>query len=210
MRAQLKAEPVDESELRIHLANLLMASGRVPEAEGEFARARAASPDSPMVKEWLARKALRENEREEAARLYREAIAAGSRNSIAYLISANLRMNDSRSAGADREGGGGPDLPESLAEIRQSIKLKPGNLDAYRALGRALFLSSSPTDAEVAELSRGIVPGTDQGQIQLYRALLHRRLKHEQEYLADLRQVIAQPSTSRSNKRYAEELLEGR
>ena len=67
---------------------MLIAAQKPAEAEREFARAQAATPDAPAIEEWLARRELRENRPEEAARLYREAITAGTRNSVAYLSQA--------------------------------------------------------------------------------------------------------------------------
>jgi hypothetical protein len=209
VRASLKVIPAEEAEVRVHLSDLLIAARKPNEAEVEFARARAAAPDSPAVKEWLARRELRRNEPDEAARLYREAIAAGSRNSVAYLVSARVRMNASRSSNVDRAGGGGRDLEESIAEIRQSIRLNPGSAEAYQQLGRAFFLSPQLTDENIVELSRGIVPGADGGQMQLYRAMLYNRLNRSDEYLADLRQLATIPATAPHTKKYAQERLEG-
>lgn len=207
LRTSLKAVPVAEPEIRMHFANLLVSAGKAPAADIEFAAAQAAAPESPLVKEWMARRELRRNDTDEAARYYREAIAAGSRSATAYLVSAHLRMNASRSGNADREGGGGGDLETSITEIRRSIQLYPGNPEAYRSLGRAFFLAPNPTEENLAELNRGVVPGLGGGEVQLYRALLSRRLKHPQACIADLRQLIAAPTTGVLNREYAQGLL---
>lgn len=208
VRASAKVLPATDGEVRIQLSNLLLAAQKPDEAAVEFARAQAVTPDAPAVKEWLARRELRENRPDEAARLYREAIAAGSRNPVAYLISADQRMTDSRSSNVDRTGGGGRDLDESINEIRQAIRLNPGSAQAYRLLGRAFFLHPNPTPDHVTELSRGVMRGTDGGQVQFYRALLHERLAMKAEYAADLRAILAAPDVPTGLRRMVGERLE--
>ncbi len=207
-RAALTVVPVEEFELRIHLANLLIAAGKTREGEAQFAAVQATMPDAPIVKEWMARRAQRDKDPQEAARLYREAIAAGSRNPNAYLASASLRMTASGTGNLDREGSGGSDLEESIAEIRRALELNPGSAEAYQALGRAFFLKPKPTEADLEELNRGVVPGGDGGQVQRYRAMLLHRLKREEEYVADLRQLATLPGIAPGPKKFALEKLD--
>ncbi len=208
VRAALKPVAASEPEVQVHLANLLVAAGKPDEAEAAFLRGQAVVPEAPAVKEWLARRELRNNRPEDAARLYREAIAGGSRNPVAYQVSADQRMTESRSSNGDRSGGGGPDIETSLAEIRQAIRLNPGSGDAYRLLGRALFLHPRPAKEHAAELSRGIAPGADGGVVQFYRASLYERLGLRAEYVEDLTQLTAAKTTSASVRRLAQERLE--
>jgi tetratricopeptide (TPR) repeat protein len=207
-RAALKTVAATEAEVQVHLANLLVATQKPDEAELAFLRVQAVMPEAPAVKEWLARRELRANRPEEAARLYREAIGGGSRNSVAFLVSAEQRLTDSRSSNVDRTGGGGRDIEESLAEIRQAIRLNPGSIEAYRLLGRALFLHPKPTKEHAVELSRGVAPGAEGGAVQFYRALLYERLEMNTEYGADLAQLVAAKATSSSVRRLAKERLE--
>lgn len=208
VRAALKPVAASEAEVQVQLANLLVAAGKPDEAEAVFLRVQAMSPEAPVVKEWLARRELRNNRPEDAARLYREAIAGGSRNPVAYQVSADQRMTESRSSNGDRSGGGGPDIETSLAEIRQAIRLNPGSGEAYRLLGRALFLHPKPTQEQVAELSRGVAPGAEGGVVQFYRANLYERLGRRTEYVEDLTQLATAKGTAASVRRLAQERLE--
>lgn len=208
VRAELKPESVTEAELQMQLANLLVATGKPVEAEAAFAQARAAMPDAAAVKEWLARRELRRNDREEAARLYREAIAAGSHNSVAYLVSAMQRLSDSQVGGVDRAGGGGQNIEVALTEIHQAIRLNPGNGDAYRLMGRALFVHPKPTREQLAGLTPGLASGPGSDVVLLYRGLVEERLEMWSEAAADYRRLVEAKATGPSTRRNAAERLD--
>jgi len=192
-RARLLPVPAPDVEVFVQETNLLRANSLFAQSDALLEKARAMAPDLPMVKEAQARRLCHNGEVEEAIRLYREAIAGGSKDVMAYLLSASARLDDLRTGDRDVAGGGGMASRRSVEELRQAIKLSPGDGEAFRLLGRAFFVQPKITDAEVAELSPGIVAGESGGAVRYYRALLYSRLGRMGESYADLRGIISDP-----------------
>ena len=192
-RARLPVLPAPEAEVLVQKANLLGASGLTAQGDAQLEQARLIAPDLPAVKEARARRLIREGRPDEAVRLYREAIGGGSKDVAAYLMSASARIDDIRVGGRDVAGEGGKPALSAVEELRQAIRLSPGNAEAYRLLGRAFFVQPKVTDADVAELSSGIVGNGSGSAIRYYRALLYSRLGRTEESHADLRAVVADP-----------------
>ncbi len=207
VRASLKITPAAEAEVLAQTSNLLAAAGRIDECNAQLERARKLAPDRPEVKEAWARRAIRENQPDEATRLYREAITAGSKNSAAYLNSATARLDASAIGNSDREGGGGPETLIALREIRHALELNPGSSEAYRLLGRTFWLLPELAGSYVDELSAGITAGEAGSRVRYYRALLYFRLGKTDESFADLQQIIDNAEVSVTDRNRAKERL---
>ncbi len=206
VRVAWRVVPAGEAEVRAQLTDLLAAAGKADAAAGELAQAQLLAPEAPFVLEARARAALRKPDREEAASLYQRAIAAGSKNPQAYLVSANVRLDGSSvGGGTDYPGGGGNNAQLALGEIRQALALVPGSLEAYEAMGRAFFIAPKITVDDIEELSRGIGPGRT--RVRHYRALLYERLDKRAESIADLQAVIADPDCPSSLRRSSQQRL---
>ncbi len=195
LRRQLTTVPAPEAEVNVQLANLLFAAGKSNDAELELAKAQVLAPASAIVKEARARSAMRAGENDEAVRLYREAIEAGSANAMAYLRSAEQRLNDISGGRMGQPGGGGIGAEEALSEIKKAIVLDPGSTEAYVLLGRALYLVPELQPAQVDGLSRAVARGAAGESIRYYRAALYDRLGRSDDALADYRQIVADPLT---------------
>jgi tetratricopeptide (TPR) repeat protein len=206
-RARLRISPAPEAEVLATTANLLAGWGETMRADALLDQALTLAPSLPAVQEANARRMLRRDRPEEALRLYREAITAGTTNFAAYLRSAEARLNDSMSGGMDRVGEGGPQSELAAGEIRQAIKLNPGSSEAYRLLGRAFWVLPKVGDAELAELSRGPVLGERGSAVRYYRSLLYSRLGRNAEADTDLRAIIADPQTDPRNRQIAQQRL---
>jgi tetratricopeptide (TPR) repeat protein len=203
VKAAFRLSPAPEAELFVQRANLLCAAGRVPECNLQLDQARALAPDLSAVQEAWARRMLREGRPRDAMQLYREAIAAGSKNFAAYLQSALLRLDDGMSYGSDRAGEGGPEAVTAVAELRQAIRLNPGSLESYRMLGRAFYVLPALTEAHIAELSPGATTGADGELVRFYRAMLYSRLHRRDDCARDFRAILADPETSDQLRRGA-------
>ena len=191
-RRRIAIDSASDAERQVQLGNLLFAAGKSDEAESEWAKAAGVESMAVPLKEAHARYALHENDRTTAVQLYREAIAAGSKNAAAYLISAQQRLDESHD-GVERAGVGGALAEQAAAEIRRALGLSPGNPEAYQLLGRALYLSPNIAAADVEDLRRGIARSESGARVQYYRALLYQRLGRTAEYVADLRAVADNP-----------------
>lgn len=206
-RARLRVTPAPEAEVLATTANLLTGWGETVRADALLDRALTLDPVLPAVQEASARRMLRMNRPDEAARLYREAIAAGTRNFSAYLRSADARLNDTRVGGVDKAGEGGQPAEKAAEEIRQAIKLNPGSSEAYQLLGRAFWMMPKIGEAELAELSRGPLTGERGQAVRFYRSLACSRLGREAEADADLRAIIADPQASHRSRQMAQQRL---
>ena len=209
LRSQTQVAPAPEAEVDVQLANLLRACGQSREADTQLERARTLAPDLPAVKEAIARRELAQDNRTGAVEFYRQAIAAGSVDARAFLLSAETRLNDARSNGRDEVGDGGPAADKALAEIRRAIALDPGNDDAYRLLGRALFVAARVTAANLDELAPGLTSPALGPTVRCYRGLLLQRLARTDEALADYQQVLAATGADGRVQRLAKVQAEG-
>ncbi len=207
LRKTLVTAPAPEVEVHLQLSNLLSATGKADQAEIELARAQMLAPDSPGVIEARARSAFRERQEGEGVRRYRDAIAKGSVNPMAYLRSAEQRMREA-SGGSDRAGSGGGAAIEALGEIRKALTIDPSSAQAYVLLGRAMFLLPELKPEHIDELSVGVSRGPLGGSVRLYRALLCQRLERTEEYLADLRALRDDPLAAAGTRSLAAERLE--
>ncbi|HET7538104.1 MAG TPA: hypothetical protein VFJ90_16705 [Candidatus Didemnitutus sp.] len=194
-RSRLKFASAPPAEVAVLKAELLAASGRSESAQ-QLLYARQVEPDLPVVKEAWARKATRENNPDEATRLYREAIECGSTNYMAYLNSASARLDDSAAGGADYAGGGGRGTTKAIEEIKTAMTISSGDRWTYQLLGRAYYVSPTITEENVKELDAGVTLGEDGEAVRYYRGLLWLRLDRVDEFKADLEQVIADPETT--------------
>lgn len=188
--------PPAEAERLARLSDLLAAGQRFDEANAELDRARALDPESSVVKEAWARRMDREGRPDEAVRLYREALAAGSKNVYALLRSATGHLDDMQTGGRDFAGEGGEAAATAVEELRAAIALDPGSTDAWRMLGRAFFVLPQVTDDHLAELARGLQPGAAGLDIRLYHALVAKRLGHFDLAMADLQQNVDEPNAT--------------
>jgi len=207
VRMGFQLVPAPEAELHVQFANLLVAAGRHDEASKELEQATALAPDLISAKEAAARQALRNQQNEDAVNLYRAAIAGGSKNPIAYLISAGARLDEYSMGNADYEGGGGPSTEVAIGEIRKALEINPGSMQAYRLLGRAFYILPKFTEDRLADLAPALVKGAEGCDVRYYRALLYRRLGKIEECMNDLRLIIDDPDASQRNKRSANDHL---
>lgn len=201
--AGFRISPAPEAEVLVITAELLVAAQRVHDAGIHLDRALALDPELPAVKAAWARRMFREGRPRDGIQLYREAIAAGSKNFAAYLRSAEARLDDAQTGGRDVAGEGGAAATTAVNELRQAIRLNPGSAEAYQALGRAFFVSPKVTGGEVEELSRGVFVG-EQGQfVRFYRAALYNRLGQLDDALKDYRSLLEDPDVSSQNREIA-------
>ncbi|MBS0631585.1 MAG: hypothetical protein JSS11_06700 [Verrucomicrobia bacterium] len=201
VKASFRIAPAPEAEVLVQSSEVLIFSKREAEADMKLIQARELAPDLPMVKEAIARQLLRQDREREAVDLYREAIAAGSKNAAAYLRSARLRLNDSSSGGHDVAGEGGQEAVTSVTEIRQAIQLNPGNLEGYQLLGRAFFVLPKLTAEQVDELTPGAVPGPEGVPVRLYRTMLYSRLGQRDPCAQEFRAILADPAIPDETRR---------
>lgn len=207
VRAGLLLSPAPEAEVHVQLSNLLAAAERYEEANNELNQALALAPEAPCVKEACARQALRNQLKEEAVKLYRDAITAGTKNPMAYLVSAGARLDEYSSSGTDYAGGGGQSTETAIGEIKKALELNPGNLQAYRLLGRAFYILPKLMEDQLAELTPALVAGADGCGVRYYRALLYERLGKLDPCMNELRLIIDDPDASQWNKRAAQDRL---
>lgn len=193
VRAAYRITPATEAEARTWLANLAADADRPADADRELQIAQKLAPEAPYVQEALARRELREGRVDSAAEYYRRAIAAGSVNPRAYVISAMAHLNESSSAGVDYSGAGGRNVEVALAEIRHALELDPGSFEAYKQLGRAFYLAPVAAPEGPDELARGITDDPRTLVIREYRAGLLQRLKRTDEYLGELQAIVTHP-----------------
>jgi tetratricopeptide (TPR) repeat protein len=208
IKASLKISPANEGDALVQTSNLLAAAGRMDESNRELDRAAQLAANHAEVKEALARRAVRENRLTDAAQLYREAIAAGSRNYSAYLNSAAARLDSAMKGSVDQPGSGSADIDEAVTEIRRAIALSHGNTEAYRLLGRAFWVKAQISPENVSELSPGVASGEDGQRVRYYRALLNSRLGRPDEAVQDLQQILADSDVAEPERRRARERLD--
>lgn len=188
------ARPV---EVQVYLADLLAASGSIAEADWQVEQALNAEPANPVVLEAAARRELRARRPDLAIAHYRAAAEAGSINPMAYLRSAEQRLNDSSGRRGDVAGSGiVPAVNAALVEIRRAIELDPGNPDGYRLLGRALFLARDISPEAVEELSHGVGPGPAGIWARFYRGLVAGRLEQLDTAKRDFERLAAEADVS--------------
>lgn len=181
--AQMQTGPAERAVVGVRLADLLRGYlFQVGKAELELNDARAAAPDHPLVRDGRARQAVARGDRGAALALYREAIELKSTNVTAYLTSASDWLDQGRSGGLDEAGGGGIIVETAIAELRRALEIDPRNEEAYRLLGRALFVRPQIAEADLGLLDPGIQLGDTKGGIRYYRALVLGRLKQDAAY----------------------------
>ena len=201
--AHLKIEPADQSEVDVRLGDLLIANGREREGDAAVDRAVARSPQAICVNEALARRELRRDESAAAAKYYRLAMAAGSVNPNAWLTSATEHLNQSQAFGSDYAGSGGANVITAIEEIQHTLGLDPGDMRAWRLLGRAYFVAKDAHEEGIAELSRAVTGEAEGIHVRYYRGLLYSRLGKNAEAHADLAQVIGDTRTPSSLRSFA-------
>lgn len=189
-RTRIKADAAPGVEVAVAIASLTLTHGSRAAADIELQRAIALAPESPMVLEAMARRETKNNDKNRAAEYYRAAIAAGTTNPRAYILSAQRRLDDAMGGGNDQPGQGGLAVVDALAEIRQALKLNPGDGEAYYLLGRALYVSESVSADDLA----GLAPGLDSPDygflVRLYHALIELRLDQYAVALGQLRDLL--------------------
>jgi hypothetical protein len=111
--------------------------------------------------------------------------------------------------GRDVAGEGGAAAELAVEELRQAIRLNKGDAEAYRLLGRALYVLPKITSDHIAELSKGVFLGEEGQIIRIYRSALHTRLNQTDEAMEDLRHVIADVDVSPQNRENAVQRLAG-
>jgi tetratricopeptide (TPR) repeat protein len=183
IRSHWKLRKADAIDVQLHLADLLVASGQAQAADLVVLQSLAAAPSLAAVQEAAARRALRQRNNAEAVDHYRRAIAAGSENPMAYVSSAQARLDESRNHRREQPGGGLPRvIDQVLSELRIALQLDPGNPQAYQLLGRAFYLAPELPVGAIEELSRGVGPGFEGLRLRLYRGTLF--WKRQQDHAA--------------------------
>lgn len=203
IRQSFHIDRADPAEINVRTAELLLGSERAAEAEVQIEQAHAFSPDVPAVKEAWARRLRRDGRNEDAAELYRELIDAGSRNVFALLFSASARLDDVQTGGRDMAGQGGEPAALALGEIRRALALDPGNLEAARLLGRALYVLPKVADDDLAGLGALIPPGGDGAPARFYHSMLCYRLGHLDDAIVDLHTIETDPAVLPAMQRQA-------
>lgn len=207
LRQRLIPAEISLFDVHVFRAHLLIGAGKPNEAELALAQAEAITPNALPVLEARARAAWLAGQKGEALRRYREAIARGSTNFMAYLLSAEDRVTITGQA-FNHAGEGGPRAEEALREIRRAVELNPQSPEAYRVLGRVLFVAPDVSAQDVEQLERGVSRGPTGQAVRYYRALLHERLGNRTEYVRDLRDVYSDPFVLPSvRKNVAERLV---
>ena len=202
--SHIKVTPAPEEEVDVAIASLMLVHENRSGADVLLQRAFNLAPEAPLVLEALARREMLNRDNNRAAGYYRAAVAAGTKNPRAYIMSAQGRLNDVMSNGSDQPGQGGSPVVEALGEVRQALKFNPGDGEAYVLLGRALYVSETLTAADLAELTPGF-GSRDRGfLVKYFHALLLLRLDQYPEAVAELRQLL-QDDTVPADKR--QELL---
>ena len=194
--ARLKIEPADAAEVMVRESDLLVSYGREAEGDALLDQAVALSPQAIYVNEALARRAMRHQDQTAAARFYRQAMAAGSTNTNAWIISAAERLVQVQAYGSDVAGGGSNSTLTALEEVHRALQLDPGDRNAWRLLGRVYFVLAKADEAGLAELSRAVTDQENGLHVRYYRGLLQFRLGHMAEAVADLEYVETHPRTS--------------
>lgn len=207
VRAGLQLSPAPEVEVHVQLANILAAADRYDESANELNQALALAPEAVCVKEAAARQALRNKQKEDAVKLYRDAIAAGTKNPMAYLVSAGARLDEYSFSGIDYSGGGGPSVEIAIGEIKTALELNRGNMQAYRLLGRAFYILPKFTEERLADLVPGLLAGANGCSVRYYRALLYERLEKLELSASDLRLILDDPDVLQWTKHAAQERL---
>lgn len=192
-RAQMQTGAAERAVVGVHLADLLRGFVRPGLAELELAEARAAAPEHPLVREGLAREALARGDREAALALYREAMERKSTNVAAHLASASDWL-DQGAGGSEEAGGGGNIAETAIAELRRALEIDPRNEDAYRLLGRALYLRPRIEQADLELLAPSIPLPDTKGLIRYYRALVLGRLQQTAEAHETLAALSVSPT----------------
>lgn len=205
--ASFKISPASEAEVLAQTYSLLAASDRILEANAELARARSLAPNHPAVLEALARQAARDGRPEDAGNYYHAAIAAGSKLVSTYLRSADARINESSVGRSDIAGGAGTNAAQAIEDLHRALALNPKELDIYRLLGRAYFVSPALKPEQIGELDPGVVPGEAGASVRRYRALLYSRVGNIDACLADFRAIVADPDISDETRTLAHNSL---
>ncbi len=205
VRAKFQVENVSDAEILAQTATFLSAAGKPERCEEHLARAYVQAPNLPVVREAKARHAIQQQDPDEAVRLYREAIANGSTNPVAFLRSATSRLNGSSADGRDQSGSGGLNATTAVDEIRRALQFSPGNFEAYVLLGRAFYLLPKVTEDLLPELAAGLTPGEESWQLRYYYGLLQERLGRPEECLAEFQRILALPDLEDQTKRYVEQ-----
>lgn len=204
--SHIKVDAAPEAEMDVAVASLMLVNNNAEGADVLLQRAMTLAPDAPLVLEAMARRQTFNRDKNRAVEYYRAAIAAGSKNPRAYLLSAEMRLNDVMGQGGDQPGQGGTPVVESLGEVRQALKLNPGDGEAYMLLGRALYGSEAITAVDLAELTPGFESRDHGLLVRYYYALLELRLDQYADAVAQVRQLLQDETVPASKRR---DLLRG-
>jgi hypothetical protein len=203
LRSKWTVEPAPSLEVDIQRAEILLSSDRIVEARAIILNLQVTASESPLVQEALARFALRENDEAAATTHYRRAIELGSKSPVTRLRSASARLDESSMNGADYPGNAGHNAAEAIAEIQEVLTTDPTNLEAYRLLGRALFVAPKLEQQDLEKLSPGIGPGAAGARVRFYRALLHLRLNQPENADEDFRLIADDPTVPNNDRQRA-------
>ncbi len=190
---QIRISEAPEAEVRVRTADILAGTGQPWLVDAELAVAKQLAPNTPLVDEALARRALANSDEDGAVLLYRKAMGEGSSDEVAYLYSAEARLNESAVGGVDHAGDGGTNIPPAIDELHEVLKMNPGNRRAWAMLGRAYFLENKLADSGPDDLAGGLAEDEDGMRLRYVRALLYNRLNRREACVADLKAVIADP-----------------
>ncbi len=207
LRAKWTVEPAPAFEVDIHRAEILLAADKTIEARAIILNLQVTASESSLVQEALARFALRENDEAAATAHYRKAIELGSKNPVTRLRSASARLDESSMNGSDYPGNAGTNAAEAIAEIEQVLAVDSTNLEAYRLLGRALFVAPKLDEQDLEKLAPGIGPGNAGARVRFYRALLRLRLNQPEKANEDLRLIADDTSVLPNDRQRARDRM---
>lgn len=197
-RDAVRISAAPEEEMQVWIAEVLTHRRMEVEAQTALDRAEQKAPQSPLLKEALARQARRKSDPLTAAKLYGEAVAADSPRSFPYLFSARHRLDSLGNGRMEEAGSGGVFAAESIAELRKLLKFDPENTEAHLLLARAIFLTPK-LDAElIGTLEAGAsLPACAVG-VRHYRAYIWARFGDEARSQEDFRWLATAPGVPKS------------
>jgi tetratricopeptide (TPR) repeat protein len=143
-----------EAEVQFYLGNLLLHTRRIDEGVSFFKQAVALDPSLPGPHEGLGFAAMRRQKYAEAKSHFKEAVARGSRNHLAYYYYAEALHREEEGAGSLSM------KPEAVKTItgllRKAIELMPGFAPSYHLFGYIALVSGEKTDEAVTALRNAL------------------------------------------------------
>ena len=179
---QLQADAPEYRFVEYSMASIHEALGDMPKAKKLYRTAAERLPEaSAVVLAWLAQAAYAVGEMEEAEQALRQAIAAGNRQPLAYLLLGQIRLN----AGADRE---------ALDWFYKALAINPSSkaVKAYVVRAELAVLDRMPARARAMWWARRLNVDGDEAESRQRTALYTFFSGETTEAIAELREIITQ------------------